>query len=431
MHRHMFFLLMLFAFNAHAQIQSKILTVADPAAGGFSSTRLARLDSNMNDWVKKKWVNGSVALIARKGKIVFYKAYGYNDPDTKAPLDKTGIFRIASQTKAVTTVAAMILWEEGKYSLDDPVSKFIPSFANQQVLNTFDFKDTSYTTIPARRPVTIRDLLTHVSGLGYPAIGTPRENAIYAKYAITGGVGVRNQKLSDVMNRLGTLPLFFQPGEKWMYGLNADVLGYLIEIWSGMPLEDFFAKRIFKPLRMTDTYFNLPAEKGSRLVNFFDQDSTGTIKKQGKTFGGYLDMNYPLQKTDYFSGGGGLVSTVYDYAILLQMLLNGGTYNGVRLLAHNTVRMMTVNQIGDLFVNLNGITSENKFGFNFSIISENGSRLGPSQAGTYSWGGVFSTSYWVDPKEDMFVIIYRQMWGPHVVDTDKAFKPLVYQAIND
>ncbi|HTB24955.1 MAG TPA: serine hydrolase domain-containing protein [Puia sp.] len=427
----MFSLLMLFALNTHAQTQSKSLAVADPAAGGFSSSRLARLDSNMHDWVKKKWVNGSVALIARKGKIVFYKAYGYNDPDTKAPLDKTGIFRIASQTKAVTTVAAMILWEEGKYSLDDPVSKFIPSFANQQVLNTFDFKDTTYTIIPAKRAVTIRDLLTHVSGLGYPAIGTPRENAIYAKYAITGGVGVRNQKLSDVMNRLGTLPLFFQPGEKWMYGLNADVLGYLIEIWSGMSLEDFFAKRIFKPLGMTDTYFNLPAEKGSRLVNFFDQDSTGTIKKQGKTFGGYLDMNYPLQKTDYFSGGGGLVSTVYDYAILLQMLLNGGTYNGVRLLAHNTVRMMTMNQIGDLFVNLNGITTENKFGFNFSIISENGSRLGPSQAGTYSWGGVFSTSYWVDPKEDMFVIIYRQMWGPHVVDTDKAFKPLVYQAIND
>jgi CubicO group peptidase (beta-lactamase class C family) len=431
MHRHIIILLILFAFNAHAQSQSNALVQAPPEAGGFSATRLARLDSNMNDWVKKKWVNGSVALIARKGKIVFYKAFGYNDMETKAPLDKTGIFRIASQTKAVTTVAAMILWEEGKYSLDDPVSKYIPSFANQTVLNTFDFKDTSYTTVAAKRAVTIRDILTHVSGLGYPAIGTPRENAIYAKYAITGGVGVRNQKLSDVMNRLGTLPLFFQPGEKWMYGLNADVLGYLIEIWSGMSLEEFFMKRIFQPLGMKDTYFNLPVEKASRLVNFFQQDSTGIIKKQDKTFGGLLDMNYPLLKTEYYSGGGGLVSTVYDYAILLQMLLNGGTYNGVRLLAHNTVRMMTMNQIGDLFVNLNGITSENKFGFNFSIISENGSRLGPSQAGTYSWGGIFSTSYWVDPKEDMFVIIYRQMWGPHVIETDKVFKPLVYQAIND
>jgi CubicO group peptidase (beta-lactamase class C family) len=351
--------------------------------------------------------------------------------ETKAPLDKNGIFRIASQTKAVTTVAAMILWEEGKFSLDDPVSKYIPSFANEQVLNTFNFKDTTYTTVPAKRAVTIRDLLSHVSGLGYPAIGTPQENAIYAKAAISGGVGVNSQKLSEVMNRLGTLPLFFQPGEKWMYGLSTDVLGYLIEIWSGMSLEEFFMKRIFIPLGMKDTYFNLPAEKGSRLVNFFQQDSTGAIKKQAKVFGGYLDMNYPLIKTDYFSGGGGLVSTIYDYAILLQMLLNDGTYNGVRLIAHNTIRMMTTNQIGDLFVNLNGIMSENKFGFNFSLVTEHGSRLGPSQAGTYAWGGVFSTSYWVDPKEDMLVIIYRQMWGPHVADTDKQFKPLVYQAIND
>jgi len=433
MNRYVIPLFILSAFIActnTAQTQS-ILTVADPAAGGFSAARLARLDSGMNDWVKKKWVNGSVALIARKGKIVFYKAYGYNDLDTKAPLDKNGIFRVASQTKAITTVAAMILWEEGKFSLDDPVSKFIPSFANEQVLNTFNAKDTTYTTIPAKRPVTIRDLLTHTSGIGYPAIGTAEENAIYAKSAITGGVGVKDQKLSDAMNRLGALPLFFQPGEKWMYGLNADVLGYLIEIWSGMTLEDFFAKRIFRPLGMKDTYFNLPAEKGSRLVNFFQEDSTGTIKKQEKTFGGLLDMKYPLQKTDYFSGGGGLSSTIYDYAVFLQMLLNGGTYNGVRLLSHNTVRMMTMNQIGDLFVNLSGVKSENKFGFGFSIITENGSRLTPSEVGTYSWGGVFSTSYWVDPKEDMLVLIYRQMWGPHVADTDKAFKPLVYQAIDD
>ncbi len=277
MHRHLITALILFTLTAQAQSKSKVLIQAPPEEGGFSAMRLTRLDSGMNDWVKKNWVNGSVALIARKGKIVFYKAYGYNDMEKKAPLDKTGIFRIASQTKAVTTVAAMILWEEGKFSLDDPVSKFIPSFANQQVLNTFDFKDTSYTTVPAKRAITIRDILTHVSGLGYPAIGTPRENAIYAKYYITGGVGVRNQKLSDVMNRLGTLPLFFQPGEKWMYGLNADLLGYLIEIWSGMPLEEFFMKRVFQPLGMKDTYFNLPVEKGPRLVNFFQQDSTGAI----------------------------------------------------------------------------------------------------------------------------------------------------------
>jgi CubicO group peptidase (beta-lactamase class C family) len=431
MNRSLIILFMLIMFISCQKSTDKVtvLTEGDPEAGGFSASRLARLDSGMNEWVKKKWINGSVALIARRGKIVFHKAYGFNDLDTKAPLDKNGIFRIASQTKAITTTAAMMLWEEGKFSLEDPVAKFIPSFADQKVMETFNAKDTTFTTIPAKRLITIRDLLTQTSGIGYPGIGTPDANALYAKYKITGGVGIKNQKLSEVMTRLGTLPLLFQPGEKWMYGANTDLLGYLIEIWSGMTLEDFFTARIFQPLGMNDTYFNLPQEKASRLVNFFQEDTEG-IKKQDKVFGGYLDMNFPLQKHDYFSGGGGLSSTTYDYAILLQMLLNGGEYNGVRYLAHNTVRLMTMNQIGDLFVNL-GVPTENKFGFGFSIVTENGSRLGPSQAGTYAWGGAFSTTYWVDPKEEMIVLLYRQMWGPHVADTDKALKPLVYQAIND
>ncbi|MVM30008.1 serine hydrolase [Spirosoma sp. HMF4905] len=432
--RYVIALFSLFAFIVYSttvQAQPKVLTEAAPAAGGFSAARLARLDAGMEAWVNQKWVNGSVVLIARHGKIVFYKAHGYNDPTTKAPLDKTGIFRVASQTKALTTAAVMMLWEEGKFSLDDPVSKFIPSFANQKVLATFNAKDTTYTTVPAKRPVTIRDLLTHTSGLGYPAIGPPAESAIYAKSYMTGGVGVKGQKLSDAMTRLGSLPLFFQPGEQWKYGLNMDVLGYLIEKWSGMNLEEFFTKRICQPLGMKDTYFNVPPEKGARLVNFFQGDSTGTIKKQASVFGGSLDMNYPLQKHDYFSGGGGMSTTVYDYAIFLQMLLNGGEYNGVRLLARNTVRLMTMNQIGDLSPNIGDHASDNKFGFGFLVISENGSKFTPSQAGTYSWGGVFSTSYWVDPKEDMLVLIYRNMWGPYVSNTDKAFKPLVYQALND
>lgn len=425
------FILLACIANAYPQEKrSAILTPGTPESGGFSAARLARLDSGMSDWVKEKWVNGSVAFVARKGKIVFYKAYGYNDLVTKTPLAKNGIFRIASQTKAVTTVAAMMLWEEGKFSLDDPVSKYIPSFAHEKVLATFDWKDTSYTTVPARRPVTIRDLFTHTSGIGYPAIGTPEANAIYAKAQVTGGVGIKGQTLADAMDRLGSLPLLFQPGDKWMYGLGHDVLGYLIQVWSGMTLEDFFAKRIFQPLGMNDTYFNVPAAKASRVVNFFLEDSTG-IHKQDNVFGGALDMNYPVEKKDYFSGGGGLSSTISDYAILLQMLLNNGEYNGVRLLARNTVRMMTMNQIGDLTVNVGENIGENKWGLGFSIVSEKGSRLGPSQAGAYGWGGVFSTAYWVDPKEDMIVLIYRQIWGPHVAETGKQFGPLVYQAIND
>lgn len=424
--------LMLFAFIACANPalgQSKVLTEAPAAAGGFSQARLGRLDSAMEAWVKQKWVNGSAVLIARHGKIVFYKARGYNDVQAKTPLDKTGIFRIASQTKALTVVAVMMLWEEGKFSLDDPVSKFIPSFAGEKVLSTFNPKDTSYTTVPAKRAVTIRDLLTHTSGLGYPAIGTPAENAIYAKSALTGGVGVKVQKLSEAMSRLGALPLFFQPGEDWKYGLNMDVLGYLIEKWSGMSLEEFFQTRICRPLGMKDTWFNLPPEKGPRLVNFFVGDSAGTIKKTNYVFGGALDMNYPLKKTTYFSGGGGLSSTLYDYAILLQMLLNHGEYGGVRLLAPSTVRLMTMNQIGELHPNLGENAAYNKFGFGFFLISEEGSRFTPSQAGTYSWGGVFSTAYWVDPKQDLLVLAYEQMWGPYVINTAKALKPLVYQAI--
>ncbi|SFE97308.1 CubicO group peptidase, beta-lactamase class C family [Thermoflexibacter ruber] len=409
---------------------SQTLKNTAPEEAGLSSQRLARLENAMSDWVKNNWINGALVLIARNGKIAFHKAEGYNDLETKAPLDKNGIFRIASQTKAITTVAAMMLWEEGKFSLEDSVAKFIPTFSNQKVIATYNPADTSYTTVPAKRPITIRDLLTHTSGLGYAGIGTPMENAIYAKNWISGGLGVNNQKIGEVMSNLGKLPLFFQPGEKWKYSLGTDVLGYLIEIWSGMTLEEFFNKRIFEPLGMKDTYFNIPPDKASRLVNFFQADQKGVIKKQAKTFGGTLDMNYPLNKTTYFSGGGGLSSTIYDYAIFLQMLLNNGQYNGVRLLARNTVRMMTMNQIGDLFID-SATRPENKFGFGFSLITESGSRLAPNQAGTYSWGGAFSTTYWVDPKENMVVILYRQIWSPGVAEVDKVFKTLVYQAIND
>jgi CubicO group peptidase (beta-lactamase class C family) len=430
--RHHFLLafLLLLVFSCEKPSEKKtakpnLLTEATPEAAGFSSQRLARLDSSMNDWVKKNWINGSVALIARKGKIVFHKSYGYNDLDTKAPLDKNGIFRIASQTKAITTTAALMLWEEGKFGLDDPISMYIPTFANQAVLDKYNAKDTTYTTVPAKRQITIRDILTHTSGIGYPAIGTAEANAIYAKARITGGVGTKDQKLADAMTRLGTVPLMFQPGEKWMYGVNTDLLGYLVEIWSGKTLEEFFNERIFKPLGMNDTYFNVPQEKASKLVNFFQEADKG-IQKQDKVFGGHLDMNFPVQQHDYFSGGGGLSSTITDYATFLQMLLNEGEYNGVRYLSRNTVRLMTMNQIGELTID-----GENKFSFGFRVVTENSSRLSPSQAGTYSWGGAFSTSYWVDPKEEMICIIYRQIWGPHVALTDKAFKPLVYQAIND
>ena len=371
-------------------------------------------------------MNGAAALIIRNGKIVYYKSTGYNDLTAKTALAKDGIFRIASQTKAITSVAVMMLYEEGKFLLDDPVSKFIPSFANAKVLDKFNEKDTTYTTVPASRDVTIRDLLTHTSGIGYAQIGSKEANSIYAKHKITAGLNVIDDKLSDAMERLGPLPLMHNPGEKWTYGLNTDLLGRLVEIWSGMSLDEFFSKRIFVPLGMNDTYFNVPAEKSGRLVNFFLEDSLGNLKKEKEVLGSDEEfMDYPLRKKTYFSGGGGLSSTIYDYAVFLQMVLNGGTYNGQQLLSRNSVRMMTMNQIGDLFLG-----DDEKFGLGFGIGTEKTSARFPMREGTYTWGGAFSTTYWVDPKEKIVALLYRQMWGSHS-EIDNLFRVLVYQAISD
>ena len=329
---------------------------------------------------------------------------------------------MASQTKAVTAVAAMILYEEGKFLLDDPVSKYIPAFAHLQVLDKFHPNDSTYTTVAAKREITIRDIMTHTSGIGYAQIGSPSSLALYSKNNIKAGFLVQGDNLLAAMKRLAALPLEHQPGEKWTYGLNSDLLGCLVEIWSAMSLEDFFRQRIFGPLGMKDTYFNLPAEKGNRLVNMY-MEAGGHFSRLTQVFA--VDAAYPLIHKSYFSGGAGLCGTIYDYAIFLQMLLNGGIYNGKRILSRNTVRMMTSNQTADLF------GEEANFGLGFRIATEQSSHLFPNQVGTYSWGGAFSTAYWVDPKEKLITILYRQMWGTHGDEIDNKFRVLAYQALDD
>jgi len=260
---------------------SQTIMNSTPEAAGFSSERLKRLDNAMNEWVDKGYMNGGAALIIRDGKIAYYKANGYNDLDTKAPLQKDGIFRIASQTKAITSVAIMMLFDEGKLLLTDPVSMYIPSFKKQSVMASFNAADTTYTTIPAKREMTIKDLLTHTSGLGYAQIGSKEANAIYAKNNITAGIGVKDRTLLQAMTRLGEMPLMHQPGEKYTYGLNTDVLGCLVEVISGVSLDEFFRTRIFEPLGMKDTYFNLPKEKANRLVNLYTENPQGKLVKAG------------------------------------------------------------------------------------------------------------------------------------------------------
>ncbi len=407
---------------------SQTLQRAPPASVQVSEERLKRIDLLIQQYIDSGWINGATALIARNGKIVYHKGLGYDDVSSKKPLRKDAIMRIASQTKAITSVAVMILYEEGKFLLDDAISKYIPEFKNPVVLNSFNESDTTYTTFPAKSEITIRQLLTHTSGIHYAQIGNKAFNAIYAKAGIVAGIGVGRIKLADIMKKLGPLPLAHQPGEKFTYGLNTDLLGYLVEVVSGMSLDQFLKKRIFDPLGMKDTYFYLPAEKQNRLATLYTEDDSKHIKKAPETMdiNGTFYSDYPKMNGTYFSGGGGLSSTAYDYAIFMQMLLNNGVYNGKRILSRNTIRMMTTNQIGDLTLG-----HGDAFGLGFEIVTEKGSAFSPRPEGSYSWGGMFSSSYWIDPKEKMVAQFFLQLYPNSHGDIHEKFKILAYQALND
>ncbi len=417
-----FFLLLLCMGSFSIKAQSSNGT-AKPA---LSPERIMIIDKNMQSWIDKNWISGGVGLIMRDGKPVYHKAFGFANKENKVTMRTDHIFRIASQTKAITSVAVMMLYEEGHFMLDEPVSKFIPGFAKPKVLDKFNEKDSSYTTLPAKREITIRDLLTHTSGIGYAQIGSKEANAIYAKNGVVGGIGVKGMTLADNINRLAPLPIYHHPGEKYTYGLNTDVLGYLVEVVSGMTLDQFFLKRIFEPLGMKDTYFYLPKEKQNRLVSLYTH-TNGQLKEADPItqINGTFYRDFPNMNLQMFSGGGGLSSTIMDYGIFLQMMLNGGEYNGKRILSRNTVRMMTQNQIGDLS---NGV---NKFGLGFGITTERGSARIPTNIGTFDWGGMFATTYWVDPKERLVGLFFQNAYPTEHGDVGERFKILTYQAIND
>lgn len=384
--------------------------------------RLARIDTVINDYIKKDWLKGAVTIIIKDNRVIQYKGYGYADAEAKKPMANNTIFRIMSQTKAVISVAAMMLYEEGKFLLDEPVSGFIPEFKKQQVLDKFNPSDSTYTTIPAKREITFRDLLTHTSGLDYPDIGSENMKAIYARYKIPSGLGEINENLLEKMKALGKLPLAHQPGEKWTYGLNSDLLGCLVEVISGMNLEDYLRKNLFEPLGMTDTYFNLPKEKSGRLATVYTEDSLAHIIKWGHSFRN-IDPGYPMINKHYFSGGAGLSSTAFDYAIFLQMLLNGGIYNGKEILSPRTVDLILQNQIGDLTL------GKNKFGLGFSIVSTQGSAYGGRNEGSFGWGGYYGTIYWADPRENMICLFMTQHTPNSHADIANKFEVLVYQAL--
>jgi CubicO group peptidase (beta-lactamase class C family) len=400
------------------------LVPGNPKENGFSLDRLTRIDQLCNDYVSKNYIPGAVVLIVRNGKIVYHKAYGYSDAETKTQLKKDDIFRIASQTKAITSLAVMMLFEEGKLLLDDPISKYIPEFKNPKVLSSLNWGDTTYSTVPAKGEITIRQLLTHTSGLDYAEIGSQDFKAIYAKSKIPSGIGMHsaNQLLADKIKLLGALPLKHNPGEQFTYGLNTDVLGYVVEVLSGQSLDQFFKTRIFQPLGINDTYFYLPAEKQSRLVTLH-QAKNGEQKKLVIPAGKGLNPNYPNTAGTYFSGGAGLSSTVEDYAKFLQLFVNKGEYNGVRLLSRKTVELMLTNQTQA------PITTQ--FGLGFGLETPANDYQSIYSSGSFSWGGAFNTTYWADPKEKLIGLIYTNMYASNTYQISDKFKVLTYQAIID
>jgi CubicO group peptidase (beta-lactamase class C family) len=402
------------------------LVEAAPESVGISSERLYRLDTMLQQAVKQEKVPGVVALVARHGKIVFYKAFGMADNQSSRTLKRDDIFRIASQTKAVTATAVMILWEEGKFRLDDPISKYIPEFKNPQVLKDFNPPDSSFTTVPAAGEITIRQLLTHTSGVGYGAIdGDERFRKIYQKAGIIDAFTTADVTVAENIKKLAGMPLHFNPGEKYSYSEGLDILAYLVELRSGMAFDKFLKERIFDPLEMKDTWFYLPAEKASRLVSV-QYKNNGKWTKFPKTF---YETDYPVTGArKYFAGGAGLSSTVRDYATFLQMYLNGGELNGRRILSRTTIKAMMGNQNTRVW----GADAGSYYAMAFSVTTKHGQDMGGNGSeGTFSWGGYFNTQYFADPVEDVIGIIFKQTQGTNNDDTGWKFPVLVGQAIND
>lgn len=407
-----------------------LLTEASPASVGVSAERLNRIDKVIQQFVDAKKLNGATAIVVREGKIVYHKAIGYSNAEKKTVLKKDDIFRIASMTKPIVSTAAMILYEEGKFLLDDPISKYIPEFKGAKVLDTYNAADTTYTTKPAKREITVRDVLSHSSGIGYAQIGSSQANAIYYKNRINGGIGTPYSSLKDVVPRLATLPLFNNPGEAFLYGLNTDVLGYFVEVVSGMPLDQFLKQRIFDPLGMGDTYFFLPESKQSRLVPLYKQNDQGLLLQDSIiSLNGTFSRDFPKTKGgSYFSGGAGLSSTAYDYALFATMMMNGGSLGNVRILSPATIRLMSTNQIGDLPMWGNPDLST-RFGLGFGVYTEKSEARTPVRAGSFDWGGMFATSFWIDPKSKLVAVIMRNVWPTNTGDFNEKTKVAVYQSL--
>lgn len=404
---------------------------SSPEEVGLSSERLERIANVIQKSVDDGRIAGGVALVARHGKVAYLKAVGNADRDAKKLMRADNIFRICSMTKPLTSVAVMMLYEEGRFTLNQPVSDFIPEFKSVKVLDPpFPQDKTSPpgALVDAKRPITIRHLLTHTSGLTYH--WNPRLGKAYTEAKMGHGLLQQEGTIGDAVKKLAAQPLLFQPGDAWEYSLSDDVLGYFVEVVSGMPLDKFFQERIFKPLGMKDTYYFLPDEKVARLATaytYYAEKGLHPILDKQIIKEGQLEYSadYPYRgPRTYFSGGGGLSSTAEDYYRFCQMLLNGGQLNGVRILSRKSVELISQNHV-------QGKLDEMGYGLGFGVTSEPKFLTELGSVGSYYWGGFYYTAFVIDPKEDLVVVFMGQLHPTGGLNLDDKVLRMAYQAIKD
>lgn len=406
------------------------LQPATPETVGMSSERLEMLDDLIQQYIDQNWFPGGEFLIARQGKIVYHKCFGHRTPAKIKTYQTSDIYRLASMTKAITTVSIMQLYEQGKLGLDDPIHLYIPAFKDAAVLelDSYNKADTSYTTVPAKQPVSIRHLLTHTSGITYGDFHQDPIRAVYHKLGMRAvGLSHAEWTTEEFINKLAEVPLTFQPGEQYSYGLNMDVLGRIVEVVSNMSLSDYFKKNIFEPLGMEDTGFYLPENKHDRLVPVYTQN-----QEKGIHISEDNTAEYPKMKdNNHYAGGGGLSGTARDYAKFIQALVNGGTYNGKRILGRKTIEVMTSDQLmmqnkeGKGFSQRPGLT----YGLGFALVTEEGNGWTPKSPGTYDWGGYFNTKFFIDPTEDLIFVGMSQIVPFYHQEFWDRIYALIYSAV--
>ena len=394
---------------------------AAPEAVGLSGPRLDRLTEAMQAYVDDGRLAGAVVLVARRGRVAYLRSFGQRDIESGSPMADDAIFRIASQTKAIISTGVMVLQEEGRLLISDPVGRYLPEFARTQVAIARD--GGGYEVVDARGRITIRQLLTHTSGVSYgngPASDRWESAGIQGWYFAD-----REEPVGDTIARIAALPFDAHPGEQWIYGYSIDILGALIEAVSGQPLDEFLRTRILDPLGMEDTHFYLPIDKRDRLATVYSATNNGLERapNPGHMVGQGAYVDGPRTS---FSGGAGLLSTAIDYARFLQMMLNGGELEGTRLLSRKTVELMTTNHLTD-----QPFRAGQGFGLGFSIVENVGARGLPGSKGEYGWGGAYHSTYWVDPVEDLVVVYLTQLIPAGGLDDQGRLRALIYQAIED